>query len=151
MLEHVSPEAALFYRATRTPIAQGRVRMVKSSMVLQIHQSRGTTTQPKSSIEWLTEKSCLQLTRSRFTGRRDIEMLTGIAVGHLTQQRLVHRQTFELPQSKTTARQRGQHRWGRSGREISKTPESAWLQGKCLGGIYYGGFFQDNFYFNWLC
>jgi len=45
-------------------------------------------------------KCCLLLSANESYARaaEDIEVLTGVAVSHGTQQRLVHRQTFELPQ-----------------------------------------------------
>jgi hypothetical protein len=46
------------------------------------------------------EKCCLLLSANESYGRaaEDIAVLTGVRVAHSTQQRLVHRQTFELPQ-----------------------------------------------------
>jgi len=45
-------------------------------------------------------KCCLLLSANEFYARaaEDIEVLTGVAVPHSTQQRLVHHQTFEEPQ-----------------------------------------------------
>jgi hypothetical protein len=45
------------------------------------------------------EKCCLLLSANESYERaaEDIQVLTGVAVSHSTQQRLVHRQTFELP------------------------------------------------------
>lgn len=46
------------------------------------------------------EKCCLLLSANESYERaaEDIQVLTGVTVTHSTQQRLVHRQTFELPQ-----------------------------------------------------
>ena len=47
------------------------------------------------------EKCCLVLSANESYERaaEDIEVLTGVKVSHSTQQRLVHRQTFDLPQA----------------------------------------------------
>ena len=46
------------------------------------------------------EKCCLLLSANESYQRaeEDIKVLTGIGISHSTQQRMVHRQTFELPQ-----------------------------------------------------
>jgi hypothetical protein len=48
------------------------------------------------------EKCCLLVSANESYERTaaDIEVLTGVRVSHSTQQRLVHRQTFDLPQVK---------------------------------------------------
>jgi hypothetical protein len=47
------------------------------------------------------EKCCLLLSANESYERaaEDVQVLTGVRVSHSTQQRLVHRQTFELPQA----------------------------------------------------
>jgi hypothetical protein len=47
------------------------------------------------------EKCCLLLSANESYERaaEDMQVLTGVRVSHSTQQRLVHRQTFELPQA----------------------------------------------------
>lgn len=56
----------------------------------------------KAYTQWspYLEKCCLLLSANESYERaaEDIQVLTGVAVSHSTQQRLVHRQTFELPQ-----------------------------------------------------
>lgn len=58
----------------------------------------------KSRTRWsrYLEKCCLLLSaNSRYQrAEEDIKVLTGMEVTHSTQQRMVHRQTFELPQLK---------------------------------------------------
>ncbi len=75
----------------------------------------------------------------------DIEILTGVAVSHSTQQRLVHRQTFELPQVEPTVKEISID----GGKVRLRTPEgepSEWrdYKGVVLHEICVGGFFQDN-------
>ena len=52
----------------------------------------------------LLTKCCLHLSanESFLDAEKDIEALTGVKVGHTTQQRLVQCQTFELPDAKQT-------------------------------------------------
>jgi hypothetical protein len=56
----------------------------------------------KAYTQWspYLEKCCLLLSANESYERaaEDIQVLTGMAVSHSTQQRLVHRQTFDLPQ-----------------------------------------------------
>lgn len=150
MLEHVSPEVALFLSQLALLSTQGRVRTVKSLVgSLQIHsvQAQRLNLKAHSRLSGLLEKSCLQLSakESFQSAEADIEMLTGIAVGHSTQQRLVHRQTFELPQAKQPVSEVSID-GGKVRLRNLKDSESAWRDYKAvrLGGIYYGGFFQDN-------
>ncbi|NJL41590.1 MAG: ISKra4 family transposase [Leptolyngbyaceae cyanobacterium SM1_4_3] len=150
MLEHVSPEVAPFFIATRTGTTQGRVRTVKSLVGrLQIHavQAQRLNLKAHSRLSGLLEKACLQLSakESFQSAEADIEMLTGIAVGHSTQQRLVQRQTFELPEAKQPVSEVSID-GGKVRLRNFKDTQSAWRDYKAvrLGGIYYGGFFQDN-------
>ena len=50
------------------------------------------------------EKCCLLLSANASYARaaEDLQLLTGMAVSHSTQQRLVHRQSFDLPQAAKT-------------------------------------------------
>jgi hypothetical protein len=75
----------------------------------------------------------------------DIAALTGITVGHSTQQRLVGRQSFELPEVK-----QGVSEVSIDGGKVRlrdlKEAESPWRDYKAvrLEGLYYGAFYQDN-------
>jgi hypothetical protein len=78
---------------------------------------------------------------------QELKVLTGIAVPHGTQQRLVHRQTFELPQATETPSVREMSLDG--GKVRLRTPEAEpceWRDYKAvnLHGIAVGAFFQDN-------
>lgn len=116
---------------------------------LQIHegQAERLNLKPHSRLSGLLEKACLQLSakESFQAAEADIEMLTGVAVGHSTQQRLVHRQTFELPEAKQPVSEVSID-GGKVRLRKLKDSESAWRDYKAvrLGGIYYGGFFQAN-------
>lgn len=101
----------------------------------------------RSQLSPLLEKCCLRLSanESYQNAEAEIEALTGIVVGHSTQQRLVNRQELPLPSAKQgiseisvdggKVRLRGKPKEG-----------SVWRDYKAvrLQGIYYGAFFDDN-------
>lgn len=102
---------------------------------------------PYSQLSPLLEKCCLRLSanESYQNAEAEIEALTGMKVGHSTQQRLVNRQELPLPSAKQgiseisvdggKVRLRGEPKAG-----------SYWRDYKAvrLQGIYYGAFFDDN-------
>lgn len=63
-------------------------------------QAQRLKVQPKSRWSPYLEKCCLLVSANESYQRaeEDIKVLTGIEVSHGTQQRMVHRRTFELPQ-----------------------------------------------------
>lgn len=71
--------------------------------------------------------------------------MTFLANGHSTQQRLVQRQTFELPQAKQAVSEVSVDGVKVRLRNL-KAGESPWRDYKAvrLQGIYYGAFFQDH-------
>lgn len=93
------------------------------------------------------EKACLRLSANESfqAAEADIAALTGIAVGHSTQQRLVGRQSFELPDAK-----QGVSEVSIDGGKVRlrdlKDSDSPWRDYKAvrLQGIYYAAFYQDN-------
>jgi hypothetical protein len=93
------------------------------------------------------EKACLRLSANESfqDAEADIAALTGIAVGHSTQQRLVGRQAFELPEAK-----QGVSEISIDGGKVRlrdlKDTDSPWRDYKAvrLQGIYYAAFYQDN-------
>lgn len=92
-------------------------------------------------------KCCLLLSANESYARaaQDIKVLTGIAVPHGTQQRLVHRQTFELPQATASVTEMSVD----GGKVRLRTPQGEpceWRDYKAvnLHGIAVGAFFQDN-------
>lgn len=93
------------------------------------------------------EKCCLLLSANESYARaaEDIKVLTGVAVSHSTQQRLVHRQSFELPQV-----EQGVEEVSIDGGKVRvRTPlgqASEWkdYKGVTLHECCVGAFFQDN-------
>lgn len=67
-------------------------------------QARKLELKPYSQWSPYLEKCCLLLSANESYERaaEDIEVLTGVAVSHSTQQRLVHRQVFDVSQVKQT-------------------------------------------------
>ena len=126
------------------------MRTVKSLVgSLRIHQKQAErlNLKPQTRLSGLLEKACLRLSakESFQAAEADIEMLTGVSVGHSTQQRLVHRQSFEFPQAKQQVAEVSID-GGKVRLRNLKDSKSAWRDYKAvrLGGVYYGGFFQDN-------
>lgn len=92
-------------------------------------------------------KCCLLLSANESYARaaQDIGVLTGIAVPHSTQQRLVHRQTFELPQATLAVEEMSVD----GGKVRLRTPQGEaceWRDYKAvnLHAHSVGAFFQDN-------
>lgn len=93
------------------------------------------------------EKCCLVLSANESYERaaEDIEVLTGVKVSHSTQQRLVHRQTFDLPQAEQAVDEMSLD----GGKVRLRTPKgqpSEWrdYKGVNLHECCVGAFFQDN-------
>lgn len=92
-------------------------------------------------------KCCLWLSANESYARaaEDIAVLTGVAVSHSTQQRLVHRQTFELPQVATVVEEMSVD----GGKVRLRTPKgepSEWRDYKAVNLHEHsvGAFFQAN-------
>ena len=103
----------------------------------------------KAYTQWspYLEQCCLLLSANESYERaaEDIQVLTGIAVSHSTQQRLVHRQTFELPHLSQTVEEMSVD----GGKVRLRTPKgepSEWrdYKGVNLHERCVGAFFQDN-------
>lgn len=95
----------------------------------------------------MLQKCCLRISanESYQKAENEIEALTGIKVGHSTQQKLVLEQDFQLPQSKQAISEVSVD--GGKVRLRGKPKEgSYWRDYKTvrLQGIYYGAFFDDN-------
>jgi len=93
------------------------------------------------------EKCCLLLSANESYERaaEDIQVLTGVMVSHSTQQRLVHRQTFDLPQVEPAVDEMSVD----GGKVRLRTPKgkpSEWrdYKGVNLHQCCVGAFFQDN-------
>ena len=93
------------------------------------------------------EKCCLLLSANESYERaaEDIKVLTGVAVSHSSQQRLVHRQTFDLPQVESETEELSID----GGKVRLRTPKgqlSEWrdYKGVNLHQCCVGAFFQEN-------
>lgn len=93
------------------------------------------------------EQCCLLVSANESYERaaEDMEVLTGVKVSHSTQQRLVHRQTFELPQVEQTIEEMSVD----GGKVRLRTPKgepSEWrdYKGVNLHDCCVAAFFQDN-------
>ncbi|WP_144266097.1 ISKra4-like element ISPle1 family transposase [Pleurocapsa sp. PCC 7327] len=149
VLELVSPEIALFYR-TKTGTKVGKTRKIKSlvgELKLKAKQLIRLGLKPRTRLSPLLQKCCLRLSANESYQKAEIEIeaLTGVKVGHSTQQQLVLSQDFQLPLAKQSVsevsvdggkvRLRGKPKAGCHWRDY-KTVR--------LQGIYYGAFFDDN-------
>jgi hypothetical protein len=116
-------------------------------LVIRQHQAEQLGVQHHRRMSGGLEKACLRLSANESfqSAEADIAALTGIAVGHSTQQRLVGRQRFELPEVK-----QGLGEVSLDGGKVRlrdlKDKDSSWRDYKAvrLEGIYYGAFYQDN-------
>lgn len=103
----------------------------------------------KAYTQWspYLEKCCLLLSANESYARasEDIQVLTGMAISHSTQQRLVHRQTFDLPQAAQAVEEMSVD----GGKVRLRTPKgqpSEWRDYKAvnLHDCCVSAFFQDN-------
>ena len=114
---------------------------------LKAQQAEKLGLKPRSQISPLLEKCCLRLSanESYQSASDEIEALTGVKVGHSTQQRLVLRQDFPLPEAKIAVAEVSVD-GGKVRLRGKPTEGSYWRDYKAvrLGGIYYGAFFNCN-------
>ncbi|WP_250123186.1 ISKra4 family transposase [Chroococcidiopsis sp. CCMEE 29] len=99
---HVSPEIGKFFIQTITGTQVGKSRSLKSTLgALEIttKQAEKLEVLPSRQLSPHLENCCMRLsaTGSYEQAEQDVAYLTGIRVPAKTQQRLVHRQTFQLP------------------------------------------------------
>ena len=117
-------------------------------------QAQRLNVQSRSRWSPYLEKCCLLLSANESYKRsaEDIQVLTGISVSHSTQQRLVHRQTFELPKVEQVVEELSVD----GGKVRLRTPKgqpSEWrdYKGVNLHECSVGAFFQDNLSLvNWV-
>ena len=105
MLVEVSPRVALFFVNQQTSPGRGRRRRLKSLVgTLEIRQSQAEQlgVQAYSRLSSGLEQASLRLSANESfqDAEADIAALTGMTVGHSTQQRLVGRQSFESVEAK---------------------------------------------------
>ncbi len=103
----------------------------------------------RASTQWspYLEKCCLLLSANESYARaeEDIAVLTGIAVSHSTQQRLVHRQVFELPMTEQSVQEMRID----GGKVRLRTPKGQPCEWRDYKGVnlhehFISAFFQDN-------
>jgi hypothetical protein len=103
----------------------------------------------KAYTQWspYLEQCCLLLSANESYERaaEDIQVLTGMAVSHSTQQRLVHRQSFELPHLSQAVEEMSID----GGKVRLRTPKGEPSQWRDYKGVnlherWVGAFFQDN-------
>ena len=114
---------------------------------LKARQAEKLGLKPRSQLSPLLEKCCLRVSsnESYQSAEVEIEALTGVKVGHTTQQRLVQRQDLPLPEALQAVsevsvdggkvRLRGQPKQGCHWRDYKAVR---------LQGTYYGAFFDNN-------
>ncbi len=95
-----------FFIETVSGTTRGRKRTIDSLLgQLSISEKQAPILEVKAYTRWspYVEKCCLLLSANESYQRaaEAIQMLTGGAVAHSTQQRLVQHQTFELPHEET--------------------------------------------------
>lgn len=114
---------------------------------LRTRAARKLGLKPRSQLSPLLEKCCLRLTanESYQSAEAEIEALTGVKVGHTTQQRLVNRQELPLPEALQAVSEVSVD--GGKVRLRGVLGEGTyWRDYKAvrLQGIYYNALFQDN-------
>ena len=105
VLEHVSPNIALFLPLQVTGVQRGKTRQLKSCvgmLKLKTGQTLRLGVNPRTRLSPLLEKCCLRLSanESYQSAEAEIEALTGVKVSHSTQQRRVVQQQLPDPVAK---------------------------------------------------
>lgn len=122
-------------------------------MSLTSQQAERLGVRPRARLSPLLEKCCLLLSANESFQRaeQDLEQLTGIKVGHTTQQKLVQRQEVMLPEAK-----QGIGEVSVDGGKVRLRPQAVAGQkarGSCywrdykamrVQGVYYGARFDDS-------
>ncbi|TFI52530.1 ISKra4 family transposase [Mastigocladus laminosus UU774] len=107
MQEHVMPEVGGFFIENVTEENTGHKRFVKSiigKLPITSSQTQKLELRPHSQLSPYLEACCLRAsaTVSYQRAAEDVKYATGIEVAKSVQQRLVHRQNFELPAVKSS-------------------------------------------------
>jgi hypothetical protein len=116
-------------------------------LTLKAKQIHRLGLKPRSRLSPLLQKCCLRLSANESYQKAEIEIeaLTGVKVGHTTQQKLVLEQDWQLPLAKQAVSEVSVD--GGKVRLRSKSQVGChWRDYKTvrLQGIYYGAFFDDN-------
>ncbi|QKQ72271.1 ISKra4 family transposase [Nostoc sp. TCL240-02] len=107
MQKHVMPEVGGFFIETITGTTAGYQRRLKSilgELAITSKQAIELEVAPSTQLSPYLETCCLRVSAnvSYEDAASDIKYFTGIEVSHSSQQRLVHRQNFELPTPEQT-------------------------------------------------
>jgi hypothetical protein len=116
---------------------------------MRISEKQAQVLDVKAHTQWspYLEKCCLLLSanESYECTAADIEVLTGMAVSHSTQQRMVHRQDFALPQAEQEIEEMSLD-GGKARLRTPKGQKSEWRDYKAIAlhQSYVAAFFQEN-------
>ncbi|QKQ75198.1 ISKra4 family transposase [Nostoc sp. TCL240-02] len=107
MQKHVMPEVGGFFIETITGTTAGYQRRLKSilgELAITTKKAIELEVAPSTQLSPYLETCCLRVSAnvSYEDAASDIKYFTGIEVSHSSQQRLVHRQNFELPTPEQT-------------------------------------------------
>ena len=151
ILEHVSPKIALFLSPKRPKPNGEKTRTLKSclgKLKITKKQADALGIEPKTRHSPLLEKCCLlyRANESYQNAENDLLLLTGLKVGHSTQQRKVGQIELPIPDVKQGLSEVSVDGGKIRLRSEIKGQSSEWKEYKTarLQGIYYGAFFQDN-------
>ncbi|WDD36236.1 ISKra4 family transposase (plasmid) [Nostoc sp. UHCC 0926] len=107
MQKHVMPEVGGFFIETVTGTTAGYQRQLKSilgELPITSKQAIELEVAPSTQLSPYLETCCLRVSAnvSYEDAASDIKYFTGVQVSHSSQQRLVHRQNFDLPMQEDT-------------------------------------------------
>jgi Uncharacterised protein family (UPF0236) len=133
-----------------TGTTAGRKRLIKTvvgELTVSEKQAQKLDLKPRKRLSPMVEKNCLLLSAnvSYANAARDFKELTGIDVGHSTQQRLVHRTTWKVKSAESTVLAVSVD----GGKARIRTPEkgpNGYLDYKAIAlhGSVCGAWFQEN-------
>lgn len=150
-----APRWAIFFIAAQTQTQRGKRRQLRSCLgilTLTAEQAQRLNLSPRTRLSPLLEKCCLLLSANESFQRaeQDLAQLTGVKVGHTTQQKLVHRQELMLPEAHQPI-----HELSADGGKVRLRPQTHpsqpqrgsgyWRDYKAMRvqGIYYGARLDD--------
>ena len=139
-----------FFVTKTTGTKVGKPRKITSlvgELRLTAKQVQRLGLEPRSRLSPLLQKCCLRLSanESYQNAELEIEALTGIKVGHSTQQKLVLAQDLQLPQAKQAISEVSVD-GGKVRLRCKPKAGCHWRDYKAvrLQGVYYGAFFDEN-------
>jgi len=152
MIGVCQPRNRYFFVKTSTGETAGRTRKVKSilgELPITEKQAKKLEVKPRTQMSPMLEKNCLLLSgdESYEKSAQKIKSLTGIAVSHSTQQRLVHRYAFEeLPSNPEVEVEEMSLDGGKVRLRTAKGKALIWRDYKAVSFHQLGvaAFFQDN-------